>query len=210
MRQQIKDCLMFFITLLFKATHRNCYCKRNCLIVNTCCKGGGKNNVVEMDENVILSGCLFYFRGNGNHVIIHNNVRLKGVTFWMEDNNNVIEIGENTTFEMNVQLAACEGTSIRIGKDCMFSHDIYVRTTDSHSIVNSQGQRINCAKDINIGDHVWIGMQCLILKGANIPDNCIVGARAVVGASKYQSNSLLAGIPAREMKNNIKWLRERI
>lgn len=90
---------------------------------------------------------------------------MDGVTFWLEeDDNNHIEIGANTTIESKAQLAACEGTKILIGDDCMFSHDIYVRTTDSHSIIDACGQRINEAKSIIIGHHVWVGMQCLILK----------------------------------------------
>ena len=98
MKQWIKNYLIAFITLLFKVTHRNYHYKKNCRIVNTCCKGRGKNNIVELGENVTLSDCIFYFLGNGNHVIIHNNTRLKGVTLWMEDNNNLCESGVENSF----------------------------------------------------------------------------------------------------------------
>ena len=106
------------------------------------------------------------------------------------------------------QLAACEGRNIIIGDDCMFSHSICVRTTDSHSIVNEAGKRINKAQDIHIGNHVWIGMQSLILKGTIIPDNCIVGARATVSKSDFKENSVLTGSPAKTIKTEVNWKRE--
>lgn len=141
-------------------------------------------------------------------IIIGQNVRLKGTTFWIEGDGNTITIGNGTTMENGNQLAACEGKNIIIGDDCMFSHSICVRTTDSHSIVNDTGKRINKALDIQIGDHVWIGMQSLILKGAVIPNNCIVGARAVVSKSDFKENCILAGSPAKIIKTEVNWKRE--
>lgn len=113
------------------------------------------------------------------------------------------------TMGEKVELAACEGKTILIGDDCMFSHDIAFRTTDSHSIIDAHGKRQNKAKDIVIGKHVWIGLECLILKGCTIPDNCIVGAKSLVSASlEIKENSIVAGNPARVIKENINWCRD--
>ena len=90
----------------------------------------------------------------------------------------------------------------------MFSHDIYVRTTDSHSIIK-ENKRINPAKNIKIGNHVWIGMQSLILKGTNIPDGCIIGARSTVSASDMENNSIYVGQPVKLVNKGIDWNRER-
>lgn len=170
----------------------------------------GRGNSIIIDENVSLRHCRFVFKGSKNKIIIHKNARLKNVTFWMEDDENIIEIGANTTTNGALSLGACEGTSICIGEDCMFSHDINVRTTDSHSILNESGERINKATSINIGNHVWVGMQSLILKGADIPHGCIVGARSLVTKKQFHVNSLIVGSPAKSIKENIHWLRERI
>lgn len=110
--------------------------------------------------------------------------------------------------ENGVQLAACESKSIKIGNDCMFSHSINIRTTDSHTIVNKNGNRTNFSKDIIIGNHIWIGMQSLILKGAKIPDNCVIAAKSIVSRGKYEENCILAGHPAKIIKNEINWKRE--
>ncbi len=57
-----------------------------------------------------------------------------------------------------------------------------------------------------IGNHVWIGENALILKGVKIGDNSIVGAGSVV-TKDVPNNSIVAGNPARIIKNNINWER---
>lgn len=179
------------------------------LIKSSKVKCKGDNNSIEIGNNVILKSCTFTFYGSDNRVVIGDGVKLKDVSFSVEDDGNVIMVGEKTTFFGRCHLAACEGRSLVIGKDCMFSHDIDLRTTDSHSIL-MDGKRINCAKDITIGNHVWIGLQSLILKGANIPDGCVIGARSIVGSSEMEPNSLYAGAPAKLINRDITWKRERI
>lgn len=149
-------------------------------------------------------------QGKNNKVIIHRGCRLNKLTCWMEGDNNIIEIGEHTSIHGKTQLAACDGHNITIGNNCLFSHDIYMRTTDSHSIIDSEGNRINYEEDITIGNHVWIGMQSLVLKGAIVPDDCIVGARSTVTKQTIEPNSLIVGTPAKTIKNDIKWITKRI
>ena len=165
---------------------------------------------VKIGSNTSLKACRFVFKGRNSKIVIGDNVRLAGVTFWFEDDGNEIIIGDNTTMEGNNQLAACEGTKIRIGQDCMFARNVNLRTTDSHSIVDGECKRLNPAKDIVIGNHVWIGTDVLVLKGACIPDNCVVSAKALVAAREYEKNSIIGGVPARQIKRNVNWLRERI
>ena len=62
------------------------------------------------------------------------------------------------------------------------------------------------------GGDVRIAMGSLILKGANIPKDCVVAAKAVVCKMKEQvkEGSLLGGTPARVLKENISWNHKRI
>lgn len=65
--------------------------------------------------------------------------------------------------------------TIKIVKDRMFAYDIEVSTGDSHAITDViTKQRINFAKNIEIGDHVWVAAHVSILKGSVIPNiyNC--------------------------------------
>lgn len=198
----------WLIINFLKLVNSNIFVGKNTLILRCRLKGRG---LLTIGKNTSLIGCRFYFKGKNNVIEIGNNVKLHNVTFWFEDDNNRIILGDRTTIEGECQLAACEGTNIVIGKDCMFSRDIYIRTTDSHSIIDLNNNRLNKAKNIIIGNHVWIGMQCLILKGANIPDNCIVGARSLISSGlKVKSNSIIAGQPANTIKESINWCRNRI
>jgi len=53
---------------------------------------------------------------------------------------------------------------------------------------------------IVIGRNVWIGNNAIILKGTEIGDNSVIGAGAVVTGGKLPSNVVIAGNPARILK----------
>lgn len=58
------------------------------------------------------------------------------------------------------------------------------------------------AKPIIIGNNVWIGTNAIILPEVNIADGCIVGAGSVVTKSFMKKNSIIAGNPAKIIKEN--------
>jgi len=129
----------------------------------------------------------------------------------MEDDSNVIEVGENSSLCGQIGIAAIEGTSVKIGKSCLFSSRIDIRTGDSHSLVKKgTKQRINPSASVTIGDHVWVGTGVTILKGTSVAENCMVGATALLNGSYSNPNCVIAGIPAKEVKSEIDWLVERI
>jgi acetyltransferase-like isoleucine patch superfamily enzyme len=172
----------------------------------------GSDNEIFIGDNSRIYDLDVYIRGNGNTINIGNGCRfVKGGSLWMEDDACTIEIGESTSF-ISAHLAATEsGSSITIGRDCMFAYDIDVRTGDSHSIIDEfTGKRINPAADVTIGDHVWIAAHVIILKGVNIRDNCIVATGSVITKSSDESNVIYAGNPAKIVKKNVTWSRQRI
>lgn len=93
-----------------------------------------------------------------------------------------------------------------IGDECLFSCDITIRNADPHLIYNCDTMdRINPTKSVYIGDHVWIGQNCMILKGTEIDSGSIIGACSVVTNKKIPSNTIWAGNPAREISRNVFW-----
>ena len=179
---------------------------KHCVIAHNV-KGGGNSLTVKSGSRLI--DCKIYFFGKNNRVIIHENVRLVASVIWIEDNENVIEIGEYSSMENGCSLSACEGTKISIGKDCMFSSKVNIRTTDSHPLLDLDGKRINPAEDIVIGNHVWIGQDVLLMKGAQIADDSVVGARSLVNKKLSERNCVYAGLPAKKVKQDINWSRHR-
>ncbi|MBR2045513.1 MAG: acyltransferase [Agathobacter sp.] len=117
-----------------------------------------------------------------------------------------VVIGDNSTFYETYIMSSWE--KITIGCDCMFSFGIYVRNTDAHHIYSSiDGSRINYSKPIYIDDHVWVGQNALCLPGFQIGKESIVGAGAV-SSSKFSNNVIVAGNPAKVIRENVTWGRE--
>ena len=106
-------------------------------------------------------------------------------------------VGFNMTAESTIVCAK----EIRFGDDCLLSWDILVMDTDEHPLynrhetarhetrdsspvpspevsksINKENERINPDKPIIVGNHVWMGCKCLLLKGAEVPDNTVLAA----------------------------------
>lgn len=90
---------------------------------------------------------------------------------------------------------------IEIGDDVAISENVVIRDSDNHTIIGSEK---NKTMPIKIGNKVWIGMNCIILKGVTIGDGCIVAAGSVVNKS-FPPNCLIGGVPAKIIKEHIKW-----
>ena len=156
-----------------------------------------------------MKNCLLHIRGNNCTIEIVNHCILSNVELWIEDNECTISIGDRTTIE-GAHIAATEGKSISIGEDCMFSHGIEIRNGDSHTIFDtSSRQRINSAQAVKIGNHVWLSADSKILKGSIIGDGTVIGAGTIVTNNAVDQNSIYTGIPARKVKENIFWDRNR-
>lgn len=97
---------------------------------------------------------------------------------------------------------------ITIGTDCMFSSNINIFNSDTHQII-FENKVINTNKSIRIGNHVWIGKNSSILKGTMIGDNVIVGMNSTV-TKDIEEGKMVVGNPARVIKNNITWNRDRV
>ena len=55
-----------------------------------------------------------------------------------------------------------------------------------------------------IGDHVWIGARAVVLKGVTIGDGAVIAAGAVV-THDVPAHTLVGGVPAKIIKQNIVW-----
>lgn len=169
----------------------------------------GDFNSIEIKENVVLQNLKIYIKGNHNKLSIDNNVRVKSGEFWLEDEYTEIKINKNTTIE-EAHIAVTESHSkIIIGEECMLAKGIEIRSGDSHSILDKNGKRINYAKDVLIENRVWIGSRAMVLKGVNIGEGSIVAAGSIV-TNDIPAKSIVSGIPAKVIKEDISWTRERI
>lgn len=174
--------------------------------INLC----GTGNEIEIENGTVLYKTKIDLSGSGNVLHIGHNCVIKHAEFVYEDDNNMIEIGNETRMMGRLKAACLEAKKIIIGEGCLFSSQIEIRTSDSHSILNKNRERINCAESISIGDRVWCGQGVYILKGSRIGNDCVIGAGSIVNKNYQDTNCIIAGIPAKIVKRDIAWQKERI
>lgn len=92
--------------------------------------------------------------------------------------------------------------SIRIGSEVLMGANVMIMDTDFHPMVpegrrySDDVHRIGVAP-VEIGDNVFLGTGCIVLKGARIGADSVVAAAALVVAGDYPAGSVIGGNPAR-------------
>lgn len=166
-----------------------------------------RNNRLVIGKGVMFEGpCHIRFTGSGSSVEIGNNNWVGREMELAISANSLVKIGDNCTFE-SIYAVAQEG-NITIGDDCMFSVRINLWQTDGHPIFDAgSGRRVNCGKNLSIGNHVWVGLEAFLLGGCTIGADCIVGARSVTSGT-FPDGVILAGSPARVVRTGITWRKD--
>lgn len=166
----------------------------------------GDRNTVEFGQCVEIYDSKLQIVGSGNTLRLGHWVRAH-MRLDFRTNDALFEAGDETT-AVGMQAALHEPRALRIGRDCQFAADIYLAVSDTHSIVDlDTGGRINHGRDITIGDHVWLCYRTIILKGATVGSGSVVGSGAVVSGN-VPENVVVAGNPARVVRENVTWTRE--
>ncbi|MGR8935811.1 MAG: acyltransferase [Gammaproteobacteria bacterium] len=164
----------------------------------------GDGNLIQLDAHASLKNNAFIrTKGNDNRVLFADHcsgafridIQTDGAQF---------EMGEGTT-AVGMLCTMHEPRKIQLGKDCMFSAGVWLTASDMHSIIDlNTGKRINPGADVIVGDHVWFGFYSRILKGVQIGSGSVIGTAAVVTKDVPQ-NCVVAGHPARVIRENIGW-----
>ena len=102
----------------------------------------------------------------------------------------------------NCHLRASE--KIKFGDDCSLGWNVQLNDNDGH-VVKYNGKTSKQKGSITIGNHVWLTSNTIVTKDVNIADGCIVAQGGIVTKSITEPNSLVAGIPAKVIKNNVEW-----
>jgi len=128
----------------------------------------------------------------GNNSFLYDSVNL-----YLDQENASIIIGNNSYINRRSEI--CCKKSVEIGNDCAISWDVVITDSDYHNFMSSES-----TKSVVIGNHVWIGAKSIILKGVNIGDGAVIAAGSVVNKD-VPPNVLVAGSPAKIIKQNVVW-----
>lgn len=131
-----------------------------------------------------------------------------------------IHVGENTHFGSKTVLSTTnENAKISIGKNCFINGAVFyaaksivignnciisdceMMDTSSHGIAPDRRNDSTAIKisHIEISDNVWIGSKAMVLPGAKVFKNSIIGVNSVV-TGLIPENVFAAGTPAKAIK----------
>jgi acetyltransferase-like isoleucine patch superfamily enzyme len=156
--------------------------------------------------NVILFACPTGYIKIGGHSCI------RAELLCAERDGGKIIIGENCYLGEHTRVLASD--KIKIGNNVLIAHNCNIFDNDTHPI-DTYERREDAEKiiwkgqhdeystlrksPIEIGNDVWIGCNCIILKGVKIGDGSIVAAGSVV-TKDVPANVIVGGNPARILK----------
>jgi acetyltransferase-like isoleucine patch superfamily enzyme len=131
-----------------------------------------------------------------------------------------IEIGARTAISARVTLTA-DGGPIRIGQDCyigtgsdihamvgveigqdaMIAQYVTIRDHDHATADPARAYRLQgfVSAPVRIGRNAWLGVKVTVLKGAEVGDDAVVGANAVV-TGVIPRGTVAVGAPARPIR----------
>lgn len=138
-------------------------------------------SIIKIGNNVTFnSSSRFNFRGINHKCILQTSSKGR------------IIIGDGCGFS-GVSIVSSIG--VTLGKNVMCGTNVMIGDRNDHEDKYPQFQ----PEEINIGDNVWIGMNCVIMKGVSIGENSIIGANSLV-TKDIPANCIAVGTPCKVIK----------
>lgn len=109
-----------------------------------------------------------------------------------------IHVGDR--FLTNYNVTILDVGRVTIGDDCMIGPNTVISTVNHPIDAAERRKKLSILSPVALGNDVWIGANCTILPGVTLGDNVIVAAGAVV-TKDVPSNSVVAGVPARVIRD---------
>ncbi|MCL2252970.1 MAG: hypothetical protein FWC09_00865 [Lachnospiraceae bacterium] len=179
----------------------------------------GDNNQITIDNGLNLRNTQIWIKGDGCKIILGENQVYNNVEIGAENSGSLLTCDDDTQIggfawlgnRPNRTRLTClyagEGRLVLIGRSARISENVVIKNYDSHVIYDTiTNKKINRAKDIVIGNQVWVCPGSLVLKGAFVSSGSIVGSQSTVTKDFSKSdNVLLLGSPAKIVKKDVGW-----
>ena len=112
----------------------------------------------------------------------------------------ILEIGRNCCINVNFTISCAK--HIKIGDNVFIGQHVTIRDTHGDHYINKPDY--TPTSPIEIGDHVWICSDAMIMPGVKIGAGSVVAAKALV-THDVPPASLVAGIPAKVIRTNVQF-----
>jgi acetyltransferase-like isoleucine patch superfamily enzyme len=123
-----------------------------------------------------------------------------------------LSIGDYTSVGKKGVIVCTPDFSVIIGKRTSIAESVYISTRDhpiagastAYSLFDAMDENgwyaaLSRRQGITIGNDVWIGLRCSILRGVTIGDGAIIGAHAVV-TKDVEPYTIVGGVPAKPIR----------
>lgn len=174
----------------------------------------GANNNVFIDGTNAKSSINININGDRNIIKISNPARIKSLSIscgnTIKANNTQLIIGNRVAIEPGAKILLYDSNNTcHIGDNCLMATNLTIRCGESPHLIFDKlsGEVLDYSEGVFIGNHVWIGENVYITKKVTIPDESIVAACSVVTKRFELTHTVLAGNPAKVVKENIQWVR---
>ena len=149
-------------------------------------------------ERSLLLGRVHVEKPRGAVIRIGQGFRARwGLMLVLLHSTSEIHIGRNVFINDGSKLYAEE--RIEIGDGCAIGWNVSIMDSDFHEL---DGRKR--VAPVRIGSRVWIGAGAIIGAGVQVGDGAVVAAGSVV-LSDVEPGSLVAGSPARKVRDGVSW-----
>ncbi len=185
---------LYYIILIVKSLWR-------CLKNKFYCEPLLRNRCTSVGKNLKCDGDIPLVEGSGD-IILGDNVFIGNKCAWFISpnikKNPQLIIGNNTSINFRSIISVEE--MVKIGSNCMIAEESKLYDNNSHGIYyKNRKMTANDIAPIIIEDHVWIGMNSIILKGVHIGKGAVVAAGSIV-TKDVPPLTIVGGNPAKVIK----------
>lgn len=166
----------------------------------------GENNFIRIEMPLKCIESRVVISGNSNRLAIKSSrYKIIDALFVIQDGGS-IDIGKDVYLngDFKAFVTGKKGLCLNIGSEFGAASGCVIRCSDGHVIYDATHKTVlNDAKGITIGNHVWVGTRCLILKNACLPDNTVIGAMSLVNKIFAEAGTVIAGVPAKVLRTGV-------
>ena len=153
----------------------------------------GSDSIAEKRSSICLEKGSVIFKGKAS---FSRGVNLR--------NSGILRFGDN--FYANKNCTIWCSKSISFGNNVLLGWNVTFRDSDGHMIiVDDQPHEIS--GNISIGNHSWICSECHILKNSSLGNESVLGYGSLLIKHIDEKHVLVAGWPAKIIRENVNWNR---